>query len=88
MKIQKVMKKPIKKRGYHWFRMLTKKQKKQYKENIKNENLSNKGWEWWFNYRMNESDNAYIFFVLSFQLDKTPQGLEYWHRVIYRLENN
>lgn len=82
------MKKPIKKRGYHWFRMLTKKQKKQYKENIKNFDLIGKDWMWWYKIRMNQPENAYLFIILSFDIDKTPQGRRYWSNVADRIGNN
>lgn len=82
------MKKQTKKRGYHWFRMLTKKQKKQYRENVKNNEIITVNFEKYINYNKTTSGTALGFIYRAFNPYNTHQGNKYWYKVIQRLENN
>lgn len=66
------MKKQQKRKGFEWYRMLTKKQQKQFRKNIPCK---------YFMLHMNYVDTFFVFMLSAFPWDSTPQGGKYWNRI-------
>lgn len=80
--------KQLRKRGYHWFNLLTKKQKKQYFHNTKNNKyLEGTTFESYINFKKNNTSTAWSFIKGSFVASETKEGEDYWDAVIERLNN-
>lgn len=65
-----------KRKGFEWYRMLTKKQQKQFRKNfISEEKLFS------FCFIMNRAIKYVDFIQCSFSFKNTPQGHDYWWRI-------
>ena len=72
------MKKQQKRKGFEWYRMLTKKQQKQFRKECIKEEPSDCGW---FQYSLNRVDTLYGFLTGSIIFSKSEKGSEYWNRI-------
>lgn len=84
--------KQVKRKGFEWYRMLTKKQRKEYRQALFNRpetvfknRYSN---ESYMRFKLNQVCGAYSFICGSFIPRETKQGDTYWFNIINKLTNN
>lgn len=72
------MKKQQKRKGFERYRMLSKKQQKQFRFNCIREEKTDSEWLQW---RLNQVDTFKGFLTGSITLALTKQGFRYWNRI-------
>lgn len=85
------MTKQTKKKGFEWYRSLTKKQRKAYRQELFNRTkyyTSNVSNEFFMRYKLNQVCSAYLFICGSFALQESKKGQEYWSNVLIRLKKH
>lgn len=82
--------KQVKRKGFEWYRMLTKKQRKTYRQALFNrpesEFKNRYSNEFYMRFKLNQVCSAYSFICGSFVPRETKQGDTYWYRVLTRLK--
>lgn len=78
--------KQVKRKGFEWYRILTKKQRKEYRKN------SHTGGAFIFgskriHYNMNRVYTFENFIFSSFLFNRTRQGIKYWKSIINKHNN-
>ena len=66
----------------YWFSLLSKKEQKEYKENVENTKLD---WDWLLEH---EKEDFVGFIGCGFIWHETPQGHDYWREISERTNHN